>query len=102
VVLPLFAVLTLDAGAAQLGVLRAVGQAPILLLSLFVGAWVDRWRARTVMVLTDFGRTLALGAAALAGLLGWLGLPRCSWSLSPSAPCPCSSTWRTRRRLYGW
>ncbi|MEV0643178.1 hypothetical protein AB0I77_51475 [Streptomyces sp. NPDC050619] len=36
-VLPLFAVLTLDAGAGQLGVLRAVGQAPILLLSLFVG-----------------------------------------------------------------
>lgn len=75
VVLPLFAVLTLNAGAGQLGVLRAVGQAPILLLSLFVGAWVDRWRTRTVMVLTDVGRTLALGAAAVAGLLGWLGLP---------------------------
>lgn len=75
VVLPLFAVLTFNAGAGQLGVLRAVGQAPILLLSLFVGAWVDRWRARTVMVLTDVGRTLALGAAAVAGLLGRLGLP---------------------------
>ncbi|MGW5969507.1 MFS transporter [Streptomyces sp. NPDC055186] len=75
VVLPLFAVLTLDAGAGQLGALRAVGQAPILLLSLFVGAWVDRWRTRTVMVLTDVGRTLALGAAAVAGLLGLLGLP---------------------------
>ncbi|WP_454321126.1 MFS transporter [Streptomyces phaeoluteigriseus] len=75
VVLPLFAVLTLDAGAGELGVLRAVGQAPILLLSLFVGAWVDGWRARTVMVLTDVGRTLALGAAAVAGLFGWLGLP---------------------------
>ncbi|EDY59349.1 MFS transporter [Streptomyces sp. SID5470] len=74
-VLPLFAVLTLDAGAGELGVLRAVGQAPILLLSLFVGAWVDRWRTRTVMVLSDAGRTLALGAAALAGLLGGLGLP---------------------------
>ncbi|MGJ3561276.1 MFS transporter [Streptomyces sp. INA 01156] len=75
VVLPLFAVLTLDAGAGQLGALRAVGQAPILLLSLFVGAWVDRWRTRTVMVLTDVGRALALGAAAVAGLLGRLGLP---------------------------
>ncbi|MEU9471743.1 MFS transporter [Streptomyces avermitilis] len=75
VVLPLFAVLTLHASAGQLGVLRAVGQAPILLLSLFVGAWVDRWRTRTVMVLTDVGRTLALGAAAVAGLFGWLGLP---------------------------
>ncbi|PWI07065.1 MFS transporter [Streptomyces sp. NWU339] len=75
VVLPLFAVLALNAGAGQLGALRAVGQAPILLLSLFVGAWVDRWRTRTVMVLTDVGRALALGAAAVAGLLGWLGLP---------------------------
>ncbi|MFI7299350.1 MFS transporter [Streptomyces sp. NPDC050121] len=74
VVLPLFAVLTLSASAGQLGVLRAVGQTPILLLALFVGAWVDNWRTRTVMVLTDAGRTLALGAAALAGLLGWLGL----------------------------
>lgn len=75
VVLPLFAVLTLDAGAGQLGVLRAVGQAPVLLLSLLAGAWVDRWRARTVMVLTDAARTVALGAAAVAGLLGLLGLP---------------------------
>jgi MFS family permease len=75
VVLPLFAVLTLGVGAGELGLLRAVGQAPILLLSLFVGAWVDGWRARTVMVLADAGRTLALGAAAVAGFLGWLGLP---------------------------
>ncbi|MFF3408585.1 MFS transporter [Streptomyces sp. NPDC002742] len=75
VVLPLFAVLTLDAGGGRLGVLRAVGQAPIPLLSLFVGAWVDRWRVRTVMVLADAGRALALGAAAVAGLLGWFGLP---------------------------
>ncbi len=75
VIVPLFAVLALNAGAGELGVLRAVGQAPILLLSLFVGAWVDRWRARTVMVVTDVSRTLVLGAAAVAGLLGWLGLP---------------------------
>ncbi|MFJ2436266.1 MFS transporter [Streptomyces anulatus] len=74
VVLPLIAVLTLDAGAGQLGALRAVGQAPILLLSLLAGAWVDRWRARTVMVLTDAARAVALGAAAVAGLLGLLGL----------------------------
>lgn len=75
VVLPLFAVLALNAGAGELGALRAVGQAPILLLSLFVGAWVDRWRTRTVMVLTDAGRALALGVVAVAGLLGSLGLP---------------------------
>jgi len=75
VVLPLFAVLSLGAEAGELGVLRAVGQAPILLLSLLVGAWVDRWRTRTVMVVTDAGRAFVLGAAAVAGVLGWLGLP---------------------------
>ncbi|WP_405988575.1 MFS transporter [Streptomyces sp. NBC_00986] len=75
VVLPLFAVLTLGIDAGELGVLRAVGEAPILLLSLFVGAWVDRWRTRTVMVVADVGRTVVLGAAAAAGLLKWLGLP---------------------------
>lgn len=75
VVLPLFAVLALDAGASQLGALRAVGQAPVLLLSLLAGAWVDRWRARTVMVLTDAARAVALGVASVAGLLGLLGLP---------------------------
>ncbi|MCI3270012.1 MFS transporter [Streptomyces cylindrosporus] len=75
VVLPLFAVLALHASAGQLGALRAVGQVPILLLSLLAGVWVDRWRTRTLMVVTDAGRALALGAAAVAGLLGVLGLP---------------------------
>ncbi|MEV0278782.1 MFS transporter [Streptomyces sp. NPDC050610] len=75
VVLPLFAVLTLDAGAGEMGVLRAAEQAPFVLISLFAGAWVDGWPARTVMVLTDAGRTAVLGAVAVAGLLGWLGLP---------------------------
>ncbi|MEU2747556.1 MFS transporter [Streptomyces collinus] len=75
VMLPLLAVLTLDTSAGRLGVLRAVGQAPILLLSLFAGAWVDRWRTRTTMVLADAGRALALGAVALACLFGRLGMP---------------------------
>ncbi|MEQ7008587.1 MFS transporter [Actinopolymorpha sp. B17G11] len=71
VIIPLIAVLTLHADASQLGVLRAVGQAPILLLALFVGAWVDRWRTRTVMVLADLGRTVALGGAVVAVLYGF-------------------------------
>lgn len=75
VILPLIAVLTLDVGADQLGVLRAVGQAPLLPLTLFVGVWVDKWRTRTVMVLADLGRALALSAAALVALLGGLTLP---------------------------
>ncbi|MEV4636891.1 MFS transporter [Actinoplanes sp. NPDC049548] len=77
VLLPLIAVLTLHVDAAQLGVLRAVGQAPQLLLALLVGVGVDRWRTRTVMVWSDVGRALALGAVAVVALLGGLGL----WTL---------------------
>ncbi|MEV6752547.1 MFS transporter [Streptomyces sp. NPDC051214] len=75
VTLPLVAVLALDVGAGQLGTLRAVEQAPILLFSLFAGAWVDRRRARDVMVVADLGRALALAAIPLAYLLGVLGMP---------------------------
>jgi predicted MFS family arabinose efflux permease len=75
VALPLIAVLALNAGATQLGVLRAVEQAPILLLSLFAGAWVDRRRTRPVMMLADLGRALALSAIPAAYLLGVLAIP---------------------------
>lgn len=75
VVLPLVAVLSLDVSTGRLGALRAVEQAPILLLSLFAGAWVDRRRARDVMVLSDIGRVLTPAAVALAFVLGTPGLP---------------------------
>ncbi|WP_369198905.1 MFS transporter [Streptomyces djakartensis] len=74
VVLPLLAVLTLQADAGRLGALRAVGQAPILLLALFAGVWVDRWRTRTTMALADAGRALVLAVAAVACLCGRFGL----------------------------
>ena len=43
--LPLVAVLTLDASAAQMGFLVAAELSPHLLFSLFAGVWIDR-RAR--------------------------------------------------------
>ncbi|MBM2623163.1 MFS transporter [Actinoplanes sp. LDG1-06] len=67
VVLPLLAVLTLDVGAGELGVLRATGQAPML-LALVAGVWVDRLRTRTVMVLADLGRASALVVVAFAAV----------------------------------
>jgi MFS family permease len=75
VVLPLIAVLTLHADAGEVGVLRAAGQLPLLLFTLFVGAWVDGWRTRTVMVLADACRVAVLGGVATAALLGGLGIP---------------------------
>jgi predicted MFS family arabinose efflux permease len=75
VTLPLVAVVALGAGAGQLGELRAAQQIPVLLLSLFVGVWVDRWRVRTVMMLADLARALVLMAIPIAYLLGALGVP---------------------------
>jgi MFS family permease len=75
IIVPLIAVVALHVSAGQLGVLRAVGQAPLLLLTLFVGAWVDGWRTRTVMVLADAARAVVLSGIAAAILMGWLGLP---------------------------
>lgn len=75
VTLPLLAVVALNADSTQLGALRAVQQIPILLFSLFVGVWVDRWRSRNVMVLADLGRAAALAAIPVAFLFGVLGIP---------------------------
>ncbi|MFG1905900.1 MFS transporter [Kribbella sp. NPDC048928] len=70
VTLPLVAVTTLGTGAAQLGVLRAVEQAPILLFSLAVGVLVDRLRFRTVLVAADLGRAVVLASVPLGVALG--------------------------------
>ncbi|MFD3920588.1 MFS transporter [Streptomyces sp. NPDC058595] len=75
VTLPLLAVVALNADSTQLGALRAVQQIPILLFSLFVGVWVDRWRSRNVMVLADLGRAVALATIPIAFLFGVLGIP---------------------------
>ncbi|MFC7586273.1 MFS transporter [Nonomuraea antimicrobica] len=75
VILPLVAVVALNADPHQTGALRAVQQAPILLLSLLVGAWVDRRRSRTVMVLADSGRAVVLAVVPAAYLLGLLDIP---------------------------
>jgi len=71
--LPLVAVLTLDASAAQMGYLTAFALAPNLLLALHAGAWVDRrGRRRQVMIAADIGRALLLLSVPLAYALGSL------------------------------
>jgi MFS family permease len=71
VAVPLIAVITLHASAAQMGLLGALGRAPFLLY-LVAGVWVDRARRRPVLIGTDLARglvLLAVPAAALAGAL---------------------------------
>lgn len=73
--LPLLAVLELDAGPAQVGLLSAAALAPNLLFSIHLGAWADRrHRRRALMVAADVGRAALLLTIPLAALLGVLSL----------------------------
>lgn len=58
--------------AGLLGALRAL---PFVVLCLPVGALVDRWDRKRLMILADTGRALALGSIVPALLLGSLTVP---------------------------
>jgi MFS family permease len=73
--LPFLAVLTLQANAAQMGILGAAERAPFLLVGLLAGVWVDRLRRRPILIAADAGRALLFGSIPLAALLGWLTMP---------------------------
>ncbi|SEG93924.1 hypothetical protein SAMN05444920_108230 [Nonomuraea solani] len=75
VALPLTAVLTLHAGALQLGLLSAVQTAAFLVVGLPAGVWVDRWRRRPILVWSDLVRGVALLSVPAAAWQGALGLP---------------------------
>ncbi|WP_330456090.1 hypothetical protein OIB37_03935 [Streptomyces sp. NBC_00820] len=53
--LPLVAIVALDVGEFQVGLLTAATMAGSLLVGLPAGAWVDRMRKRSEMILTDLG-----------------------------------------------
>jgi MFS family permease len=65
--IPLVAVLTLDASAADMGYLTAVALVPNLLFALHAGAWVDRrGRRRRTMIVCDLGRASLLVSVPVA------------------------------------
>jgi Na+/melibiose symporter-like transporter len=68
--LPLLALLTLSASAAELGVLRAAQFLPFLLATLPIGLVVDRCRRRPLMIAADLGR---FALVALIPLSVWAG-----------------------------
>ncbi len=70
--LPLTAVILLGATPAQMGVLNALVTVPYLVISLLVGAWVDRLPRRPILIWSDIGRALVLAAIPVASLLGIL------------------------------
>lgn len=74
--LPLTAALTLQANAAQMGLLSAAQSLPAVLFGLFVGIWVDRVRRRPLLIAANLARALLIGSIPMAALLGLLGLPQ--------------------------
>lgn len=74
--MPLTAVLTLDATPVQLGVLGALTFAPYILLGLPAGLLVDRWQRRGMLILSNLGQAVAIGAIPLLAALGQLTFNR--------------------------
>ncbi|GHE70275.1 MFS transporter [Streptomyces longispororuber] len=75
VVLPLTAVLALDASAWQTALIESAYFAAYLVLGLPAGALVERARLRRVMIASDVVRCVALAALPLAWAGGVLTLP---------------------------
>jgi predicted MFS family arabinose efflux permease len=75
--LPLVAVLTLDASAAQMGLLTAAELMPALLFSLMAGVWIERsQRRRHVMIVADLARAALLASVPLAAAFDVLSFPQ--------------------------
>jgi len=73
--MPLAAVIVLDATAYEMGILFAVEMLPFLAFGLFAGVLADRRGRRSIMIVCDFGRAIALAAIPATWYLGWLSWP---------------------------
>ena len=72
IALPLVAIITLGAGAREMGILRALDNTPILLFGLFIGVWVDRVRRQPLMIAAQLGRGILLVTIPVATVAGIL------------------------------
>jgi MFS family permease len=70
--LPLTAVLVLGAQASDMGWLLAAESAPVLLVGMFAGVWVDRFPRRRLLIGADVGRAVLLASIPLVAFLGVL------------------------------
>lgn len=66
VALPFTAILVLDAGAFEVGLLVAMDILPGLIFGLFAGVWVDRLRRRPLMIAADIGSFVMLVTVPVA------------------------------------
>lgn len=72
--MPLVAVLTLKSSVTELGVLNGLRFVPWLVLSLFVGVWLDRRRRRPVLIACALGNAVLIGLVPIAKVSGFLSI----------------------------
>jgi MFS family permease len=72
--LPWAAIITLKAGALEMGLVSAAELAPGLIAGPFAGVWTDRLRRRPILIAADLGRALLLGSIPVAAVFGRLGI----------------------------
>ena len=74
VAVPLTAITTLHAGPTEVGLLTALQYAPVFLITLFAGAWLDWHRRRPVLIVTNLARFLLIMLIPLSYLTDHLSL----------------------------
>ncbi len=60
--LPTVAIFLLNAGPFEIGILNGLEDLAFPILGLLVGVWADRWRRRSIMVVANLGRVVAVGS----------------------------------------
>ncbi|SBT45419.1 MFS transporter [Micromonospora auratinigra] len=73
--LPILAIVALDAGDTEVGLLNGARWTPYLLFGLLAGVVADRYRRRPILIATDLARAVLLAVLATLALLGALRLP---------------------------
>ena len=73
--LPFVAIVTLNADAVGVSLVRSMDLVAGLVVGLVAGAWVDRLRRRPVMIWADLGRAVLLLTIPAAAFGGWIRGP---------------------------
>jgi MFS family permease len=68
--LPLVAVITLEVSPSEMGLLRAVGAAPEIVIGLFAGVWVDRVSRKGLLISTGLVAAALVASIPVAYALG--------------------------------
>jgi len=72
--MPLVAILTLRATVLEVGVLNALRLAPVIVVALFAGVWLDRTQRRPVLIGCSLSCAVLIGLVPLASATGHLSL----------------------------